>query len=125
MHDILDALLQTNIALAASICVVTLLRRPVRLMFGAQSAYALWLLVPAAALATLLPARTIQVAATIPNAAPLHASGFDISAPLLTIWAAGAVVLMFCMARAQRRFQLAVDLAGLARPWQAFCALKL
>jgi beta-lactamase regulating signal transducer with metallopeptidase domain len=44
--------------MGAAIVVVFLLRRPLRASFGAPVAYALWLLVPVACLASLLPPRT-------------------------------------------------------------------
>src|SRR5258707_1033484 len=55
--DFLFVLAKINLAMAAAILMVALLRRPVRAAFPAPFAYALWLVVPAAALACLLPPR--------------------------------------------------------------------
>ena len=59
MADILLLLGKLNVAMGAAIIVVCLLRRPLRTLFGASIAYAIWLLVPVAGLAILLPPRTI------------------------------------------------------------------
>ena len=49
---------------AAAVLIVLALRRPMRLRFGAWATYAIWLLVPAAALVALLPARVRGIAIT-------------------------------------------------------------
>ena len=66
-------LLRANLAIAAAVLLVLILRRPVRALFGARAAYGLWLIAPLAALAVLLPARTVTVRAPVaplPVAAP-------------------------------------------------------
>jgi beta-lactamase regulating signal transducer with metallopeptidase domain len=63
MTDFLLLLGKLNLAMGAAIIVVWLLRRPLRAWFGAPVAYALWLLVPIAGIASLLPPR---VAAPLP-----------------------------------------------------------
>lgn len=68
MTELLLLLGKLNLAMGAAIVVVCLLRRPLRAQFGAPVAYALWLLVPIAALASLLPPRMALPA----PAAPLH-----------------------------------------------------
>lgn len=50
-----------NLALSAGILLVFLLRKPVRMAFGAAQAYALWLLPPLVALASFLPPRIIEI----------------------------------------------------------------
>jgi beta-lactamase regulating signal transducer with metallopeptidase domain len=57
--DLIAFLLKANLALAAAVLLVLLLRKPVRTAFGAASAYALWLVVPLSILALLIPARTV------------------------------------------------------------------
>src|SRR5258705_297126 len=52
-------MLAMNVFAAASALVVIALRLPVRRLFGARVAYGLWLLVPLAAAAMLLPARVV------------------------------------------------------------------
>jgi len=58
MTEFLLLLGKLNLAMGAAIIVAFLLRRPLRAWFGAPVAYALWLLVPVACLASLLPPRT-------------------------------------------------------------------
>ena len=107
MHEFLMALLRLNAAVALSVLVVLVLRRPVRKQFGAQTAYGLWLLIPAAALATLFPARSIQLVMSPP--APLHyVPSMDLSWLLLLDWAIGAFVVMRHLANAQQEFDDAV-----------------
>lgn len=53
--NLLSLLGVTNLVAALAIAVVLLLRAPVRRLAGAQTAYALWLLAPAAVVASLLP----------------------------------------------------------------------
>ena len=55
--DFLIQLGQANLAAGAAILLVLALRAPARRRFGARLTYALWLLPPLAAAATLLPAR--------------------------------------------------------------------
>jgi beta-lactamase regulating signal transducer with metallopeptidase domain len=59
--DLIPFLLKANLALAAAVLLVLVLRKPVRAAFGARSAYALWLVVPLSILALLVPARTITL----------------------------------------------------------------
>ena len=63
MADFLFLLAKINLAIAGAILIVALLRCPMRAAFHVHVAYALWLLVPAAALASLLPPRIIDVTA--------------------------------------------------------------
>ncbi|WP_425998163.1 M56 family metallopeptidase [Caulobacter sp. DWR1-3-2b1] len=65
--DILALLLRANLAIAAAVLLVLVLRRPVRSMFGARAAYGLWLIAPLAVLAVLLPARVVSIAAPAPS----------------------------------------------------------
>ena len=64
--DLLSLLVRANLALAAALLLALILRRPVRSLFGARAAYALWLVAPLAVLAVLLPARTVQAPASPP-----------------------------------------------------------
>jgi beta-lactamase regulating signal transducer with metallopeptidase domain/ankyrin repeat protein len=66
--DLLTFLLRANLALAAAVVLVLILRKPVRAAFGARAAYGLWLVAPLAVIAMLLPARVISVAASPPSA---------------------------------------------------------
>ena len=63
MSGFLLLLLKVNLAMGGAVVLVALLRRPLRRLFGAALAYAIWLLVPVAGMASLLPPR---VAAPVP-----------------------------------------------------------
>ena len=60
--ELLAGLLQATLAGSAAIVMVLALRRPLRRAFGVGVAYAAWLLVPAALLASVLPAPVAQLA---------------------------------------------------------------
>ncbi len=114
MHDLLTQLLQANLAAAAAIAVVLILRRGVRVAFGAQIAYALWLLVPLAAAASLAPPRPAELLPAPPaaagsivqaaeeTAAQLWTWGVEQAAPagldplliIFGLWLAGAVLMI-------------------------------
>ncbi|HEV7692574.1 MAG TPA: M56 family metallopeptidase [Hyphomonadaceae bacterium] len=61
MSEIALKCLAANIGASLAILAVLALRKPVRAMSGASLAYALWLLVPLVAFASLLPPRTVDV----------------------------------------------------------------
>jgi beta-lactamase regulating signal transducer with metallopeptidase domain len=63
MSAFLLLLVKLNLVMGAAIILVWLLRRPLRVSFGAPIAYAIWFLVPIASIASLFPPR---VAATAP-----------------------------------------------------------
>jgi beta-lactamase regulating signal transducer with metallopeptidase domain len=128
MTDFLLVLTKINLAISVAILIVALLRRPLRAAFHASVAYALWLLVPAAALASLLPPRVISVAvhpvhlpiAIVAGHVPqtqlsAPASAFDGTSLLFAAWAVGAAAMLFAMARAQLRFRKA-ERRGAAGP---------
>jgi TonB family protein len=111
MTDFLLLLGKSNLAMAVAILAVWLLRRPVRSLFGASVGYALWLLVPVAGLASLLPPRIAAgdpMALTIasPQIA-MPAAAFDWSVPLFAAWALGVGAVVLCLARLQARFHKA------------------
>jgi beta-lactamase regulating signal transducer with metallopeptidase domain len=66
MSDIALRFLFANAAAAIAILLVIALRKPARSAFGARLAYGLWLLVPLAALGSLLPPRVLEVARPAP-----------------------------------------------------------
>src|SRR5579859_4063115 len=88
MADFLLLLGRLNLAVGTAIVAVYLLRRPLRTQFGAPIAYAIWLLVPMAGIASVMPPGVVPPAAHfIPvhyAAAPLSAFG-QISHPALRI----------------------------------------
>jgi beta-lactamase regulating signal transducer with metallopeptidase domain len=63
MADFLLLLGRLNLAVGAAIIAVYLLRRPLRAQFGAPIAYAIWLLVPMAGLASVMPPGVVPPAA--------------------------------------------------------------
>ena len=78
MTDFLFLLAKINLAMDGAIALVWLLRRPLRAAFGAAVAYALWLLVPIAAmLACLLPPRIVAAASPLPMPVPLAGGASD------------------------------------------------
>jgi beta-lactamase regulating signal transducer with metallopeptidase domain len=79
--ELLWMLLQANVAASLAILFVLPARLAARRAFGGRAAYALWLLAPAAALASLLPARHVlvtvdpQASAALPSAMAQHGAG--------------------------------------------------
>src|SRR6185295_11830712 len=61
--EILAVLIKANLAASLAIIAVLVLRAPLRPLIGARLGYGLWLAVPLAAIASLLPARPISAAA--------------------------------------------------------------
>ncbi|MBW8708920.1 MAG: hypothetical protein JF627_06600 [Alphaproteobacteria bacterium] len=131
MTDFLFLLAKINLAMAAGIVLVALLRRPMRAAFHATVADALWLLVPAAMLASLLPPRIVAPLAPLPHVAHpagaqipaalssarvvVHALPLDGSMALSAVWIAGMVAMLLYLARAQHQFHKAERL-GAAGP---------
>lgn len=114
--EMLHVLTLSTLASSAAIVVVLLLRKPLRLRFGAQVAYALWALVPLAALVALLPAPVASVASmpvifaaapapmpTLPLAVAA-APAFDPLPWLALAWLFGTVGCAVSFVRQQRRF---------------------
>jgi len=133
--EILPILLRATLAASAAILVVLLLRQPLRTAFGAQVAYAFWLLVPIATLASFLPAREIIVnapamtdtqaaaaraietgaptAVEAPgNAVQIAFSNIEPTPLLLIIWLTGVVFSVLLLLNGQRRFMRNADAAG-------------
>lgn len=106
MSEALAALVRANLAGGLAILLVLPLRPLARRLFGAQAAYALWLVVPAAFLANLFPARE---ALSLPEHLPVAA---QVSARLTThlgtlavaLWLAGAAAGALLLAWSQYRF---------------------
>ncbi|MDB5452800.1 MAG: peptidase BlaR1, partial [Caulobacteraceae bacterium] len=127
--DVLDALLRVNLAAGLAILAVMLARRPARTWFGPQVAYGLWLIVPVAIAAVLLPARRevltywVQAQATTPNAALPVAMAADVPSSdprpwLIALWVLGIVLSAALLAWRQRRLLLSAGrLANTADRW--------
>ncbi|RYF90092.1 MAG: hypothetical protein EON95_17615, partial [Caulobacteraceae bacterium] len=106
ISDLLITLAKLNVAIAAAVLVVMLLRQPLLRLFGAQAAYAAWLIVPLAASASLLPAlRSVPLEeAAVPEVAALIESQPWLSGLAIAAWLVGAAVLALRLAAGQRRF---------------------
>lgn len=118
--EVLSFLTRMNLALAAAVLLVLALRGMMRVWFGARVAYAFWWIVPAALIAAMLPARTIEIvadAAALRTVAtgPIAASGEplahlpgtgmgDVSSLLLGSWLVGVALMLLVLARRQRAF---------------------
>ena len=100
MSEVFAVMLRANLVAAAAVLLVLLLRRPARGLFGPEIAYGLWAAPPLAALATLLPARTVDGAARHDLAIAVA----DISGIGLLIWGMGVMIAGLILIRAQLRF---------------------
>jgi beta-lactamase regulating signal transducer with metallopeptidase domain len=115
--------LELSLATSAACLVVLFVRRPVRSLFGARVAYALWWLLPVALVSVLLPAAPIAAAALelgrasagpgVPMAftADTTATAFTLAwlGPFLaTLWLTGCCVALLRLTLQQRRFRRAL-----------------
>ncbi len=111
--ELFDLLLRMAVAGSAAIVVVLLLRRTLRHAFGAIVAYAAWAAVPAAILATFLPAPVRPVAALagivgVMPLEPMHigavAEAFDPRPLVLGSWLAGTLLAIVWFTLQQRLY---------------------
>ena len=120
-NDLCFHLVLANLAGAAAILAVLALRGPARAQFGAGLAYALWLIVPAAMLACLFPARIVLVPAPVVTPDPMidltrgviaasampHRPAVDatlgMAQILLGVWLTGVAASLILLAIGQRR----------------------
>lgn len=77
MSAFLLLLVKLNLVMGAAIVLVALLRRPLRLLFGAPIAYAIWFLVPIASIASLFPPRV--AGPVFAPVLPLHVAAAPLS----------------------------------------------
>ena len=110
--EVLTHLAFCNLAAGLAILLVLTLRRPVRVLFGAEVAYLLWLLPLAAGFAALLPARAAEPGA---DAARRFMLSGDHATMLGGVWIAGSVVAFGLLVWGQARF-LSRARAGKAGP---------
>jgi len=124
MSAVLSLLVELNIAAAAAILFVMLVRRPAARFFGPHAAYSLWAIVPVAMLATLLPERTTETFVTefliggLPAsvaAARLEAGASWLVPALTAAWLIGIAALTVMLVRRQNAFLRDADI-GLAGP---------
>jgi beta-lactamase regulating signal transducer with metallopeptidase domain len=120
--EVLTALIHLNLAAAGAILVVLALRTSARRHFGAQMAYRLWICVPIAAIAALLPAAAatrIYPPGVGPRFDPIFMATQAInqspSKALLALWLIGGALGVATVARRQIHF-LRMARRGLAGP---------
>lgn len=112
--ELLQGLVETALAASAAAVLVLALRLPMRRLFGARTAYALWLLLPVALIAVLLPSRRAELAmpeasaivaftAGVVDASPM-APGTGFAPFVMFAWAGGALAMGGWLALRQRRF---------------------
>ena len=109
--EVLAALLRANLVGAVAILVVLALRIPARRLFGPEIGYWLWAAPPLAAVATLLPARTVDGETRHAMAVAVA----DISAEGLMLWSLGVAAVIAGLVTAQLKF-LAQARVGRAGP---------
>lgn len=97
------ALTRVQIAAAAAVLLVLLLRVPVRHLLGARLAYGLWALAPAAAAASVFPslAETLEIGAPTVPLAP------GLAVKILALWLTGAAAFAGFMMWQEHRFRRA------------------
>ena len=124
MNVILSLLLEITLALSVVLVFILNVRRLMARYLGPASAYALWLIAPAAIIATLLPERTREtvvadflVQGLPPGLAVLEQNAANSLLSLITalVWITGAVAMGARLAHQQRAFQKEVD-SGRAGP---------
>ncbi len=123
--EIMEAIVELNIAAAVAILFLLALRKPARHIFGPHAVYLLWAIVPIAAAATFIPARTVETLSlgmTLEEiialaAPPAAASLWETVLPyaLAVAWIVGAIVTATALVSRQAAFLHDADL-GLAGP---------
>ena len=123
--EIMEAIVELNIAAAVAILFLLALRKPARHIFGPHAVYLLWAIVPIAAAATFIPARTVETLSlgmTLEEiialaAPPAAASLWETVLPyaLAVAWIVGAIVTAAALVSRQAAFLHDADL-GLAGP---------
>jgi len=125
-NDLMVSLLEATAASTLAILLVMALRIPLRRHFGATAAHALWVCVPLACLAVLLPARQAETHWALPQVTVLqptpaaiveaNVSWSVLPAWLLALWSAGVLFMVARLAMQQRRFTRAVGPVTEAAP---------
>lgn len=111
MSAFLVELLEVNLAAAAAIAIVMLLRKQVHRRLGPDAAYLLWTIVPVAMLAMLIPSRTVPVDEPAGPVSRVWGQAlWPFAAVLIVAWISGAVVMAMQLARRQRLFMEDVGL---------------
>lgn len=101
MSALLFDIVEINLAAAVAILIAMKMRGKVRELLGPGAAYLLWAIVPVAMLATLIPARIVEVEMV---AATGEFGGGALIAVLLAVWIAGAAAMAAFLVKHQRLF---------------------
>lgn len=98
-------LMRSQIAAAAAVVLVLLLRVPARRLFGARLAYGLWAIVPTAAAASAFP----SLRDTLEVGAPATPLGVDLAMQVLVLWLLGAMAAAAFVAWQEWAFRRAAE----------------
>src|SRR5215471_14345631 len=115
MTELLLVVLRANLVMALAIVAVIAVRLPFRRVFGAETAYALWLAPPIAVVAGFLPARvTLAMPSVVARVTEARSGWLPdwAAAALLAFWAAGALTMALRFFVAHRRFLREVARGG-------------
>jgi beta-lactamase regulating signal transducer with metallopeptidase domain len=107
MTELLLTVLRANLVAALAILAVMAVRLPFRRVFGAETAYALWLAPPIAVVAGFLPARvTLAMPSVVERVTSARSGAVPgwAAAALLLIWALGTASMALRFYAAHRRF---------------------
>lgn len=113
--ELIAFLVEATLAVSLAMLLVLALRRPLRALWGASAAYSLWLCVPVALLAVLLPRGVTEAPLALPVAwqiapamvmavTPDQQAGWHWRELLLTLWLSGALGSALVLGWRQRRF---------------------
>jgi beta-lactamase regulating signal transducer with metallopeptidase domain len=113
-NEIIELLLRLNLALAAGVALVLMLRLPVRRWFGARIAYALWLIPVAAALMCFVPGRVETIVLDLPSSTEVStaAASEEQNQVWTWAWAFGALVSLCILTIRQARFTKSLGRLG-------------
>jgi beta-lactamase regulating signal transducer with metallopeptidase domain len=107
--------LRANLVAALAILAVMAVRLPFRRVFGAETAYALWLAPPVAVIAGFLPARvTLAMPSVVERVTQARSGALPgwLGPSLLGLWALGAIAMALRFYVAHRRFLREVASGG-------------
>lgn len=112
--EIADALLWSSVTLSLALIAVLIVRKPVRRLLGARTAYGLWLIVPLTCLVWFLPAPPKELGASVTQSGGVtdmtaHVShvplAIDWALVAVTIWLAGAMAAAYLFWHRQKKFR--------------------
>ena len=117
VNGVLNVLQNASVASSCAILLILLLRKAVRMYFGPNLAYFLWLLIPTSLIALLLPAPSIglrsvlpitlsvaSLASQVPKVSTSAGPGLDWATWLVYAWGIGGLLFCAKVVRQQRQF---------------------